>query len=430
MARRRVFIFPAASLVAKEVVHSLGALPGYDLVGGGFTENFGWRGEFDEFFYVPGIDDDGFSKRMLEVIEASGATHIYPTSDASIRILAREFEFESVTHVSHPSETVGIVSAKKLTADFFQSSPFTPRYYTESCLPDEFPVFAKPNYGHSSIGARRLDDLEALREAEREANFWDDNLVAEYLPGTEVTVDCFSTLDDGLLFSRARIRSRVERGVAVETADFWDPELDQMANEISSALRFSGAWFFQAKKSKYEEFKLLEIGARLAGSSALRRAQGINLAHLSILASDRLEIRVKDSGINLMGKIEDGSQRFYSSLKFGRLFVDLDDTLLHDGVVSSKVIGLISHANSRGAEVVLITRAAYDPEKALAKFGIESYFSSVIHVTDGSPKSSHIPEGEPCLFMDDSFSEWSSFADRDDVYCVDPSVADQIRGLF
>ncbi len=322
------------------------------------------------------------------------------------------------------------MSSKILTARYFASVGIAPKVYAADSLPKTFPVFVKPDTGHSSEGVRIVRDLHELELLEEESDFWRENLVSEYLPGAEVTVDCFSTRKDGLLFARARVREEIKDGMSVRTRDIDDSRLDELAKKIGGQLSFAGAWFFQARESSLGEFKLMEVGARIAGFSALRRAQGVNLAHLSILEADGVPLELPHQALQLKARLFLGNPECESPVRFTRLFVDLDDTLCLNGKVNPSVERLVRHARSSGAETAIITRSAYDPVKFLESIGLLKLFDQVIHIMDATPKEAFVPVGEPCLFLDDSFSERQTFNAREDVFAADPSAAAIVRGFF
>ena len=296
---RRVFVFPGSTSIAHEVVRSLQSLPNYQLFGGGYVEDFPWRHEYDDYYSLPGLGNPRFFKLLRLALRNSQATHLYPANDVSILALAQNFTDNLVTLVTHPKKTVGVATSKKLTAERFGHLSILPRIYNASDFPSTFPVFAKPDYGHSSLGVRKYHNPQDLIEAGREPGFWEEHLVSDFLPGGEVTVDCFSNISEGLLFQKARSRDTVRDGMSIATSDLDDPQLEKMARVIGSELKFSGSWFFQAKKSLTGKFKLMEIGARLAGFSSLRRAQGVNFAHLSLLEADAVALNVPEPRLSL-----------------------------------------------------------------------------------------------------------------------------------
>lgn len=429
-ATQKIFLFPGSTLVALEVVRSLRNLPGYKLFGGGTDLDFRWAEKFEAYYHLPHLNDLDFGAALRKALEDTGSDFLYPTNDVAIlRLSELRSEYE-IPIVTHPQATVRIASSKKLTNAHFLEFGISPRAYREESEVFAFPLFFKPDFGHSSIGTGVIRDSTELSEKKNFQNFWEKNLVTEFLPGNEVTVDCFSTAAEGLVFHRSRVRTTTQNGVSIETQDLYDHSLDAMARTISSSLEFSGAWFFQAKQSSNGVFKLMEIGARIAGFSSLRRAQGVNLAHMSVLETAQVPLRVDSSGLVDEAFLNGDVPSFRSKTKFGRLFVDLDDTLICGESVNSAMRNLILYAKSSGAHVVAITRARYNPWVRLEELRLAGLFHEIIHITDASSKESHIPMGSLCLFIDDSFSERASCSQRADITAADPSIAESVEELF
>ncbi len=427
---RRVFIFPGSTQIAREVVRSLVYLPGYVLFGGGFATNFDWMSSYHHYFPLPDFRDPKFPAKLAEALQDSKATHLYPANDFVIKRIAELTLHLGIRIIGHPASTIAITSSKILTAKHFAPAKIAPRVHSDDAPPGIFPVFVKPDQGHSSKGARIIKSRRALQLLERNPKFWNEHLVSEFLPGLEVTVDCFSSRRTGLMLAAARVRENIEGGMSVSTYDIEDTGLNEMAAKIDEQLRLFGPWFFQARKSSRGNFKLMEIGARIAGFSALRRAQGINLSHLSVLEADGVPLEISRQKLQLSARLDAGTPEFKAPVRFRRLFVDLDDTLVLHGKVNPHVEGLVRHARNLGAVTAVITRSIYDPRKFLESIGILHLFDEVIHITNETPKEALISVGEHCLLLDDSFSERQSFKNRQDVLTADASVAESVRGFF
>ena len=73
-----------------------------------------------------------------------------------------------------------------------------------------FPVFIKPDKGQGSVGARKINSPEELKNIDI-TNF----LIMEYLPGKEYTVDCFTNAEGKLIYAKGRSRKRIKSGISV-----------------------------------------------------------------------------------------------------------------------------------------------------------------------------------------------------------------------
>ena len=115
----------------------------------------------------------------------------------------------------------------------------------------------KPDDGQGGKGTHIAHDREELSFHLRKAP---DLLVTEFLPGEELSVDCFTDFNRKLLFVGPRTRERVQMGISFRsTAVPVTEEIRRIAQAINDAVRLNGAWFFQVKKDRDGRYKLLEF---------------------------------------------------------------------------------------------------------------------------------------------------------------------------
>jgi carbamoyl-phosphate synthase large subunit len=429
-SRERVLVFPGTSLVGIEVFRGLSYARNLSVLGAGFDVEAGRAAGYDEFFFLPGVHESDFEQRFRELVSESHVTVIFPSNEVAIEALSR-FEAPGVRVVRHSVVTSDIAGSKIQTHRLLTEIGVVPKRLENLSDDTTFPLFAKPDRGHSSQGTFEIADSDALTSTlKSKPHLLDDYLVTEMLPGDEVTVDCFGTSQDGLLFARARKRRETNQGVSVLTEDFADPDLSALASTISEIIEFNGPWFFQAKQDYDGKFKVMEIGARLAGASAIRRAQGVNLPELAVLASTPQKVQIYESRFDLCLDSRMGQASVSYVQPFEALYVDLDDTLIVNGSPHSELVALMVRAREAGAEVRIITRHRDDPAVTLERHGLTGISDGVIHLRDGESKASYLPNSRLTLFVDDSFSERASMQGKSNVLAVDPSASNLVRGLF
>jgi hypothetical protein len=263
----------------------------------------------------------------------------------------------------------------------------------------DYPVFVKPDRGQGSQRAQRCDDETQMRAALEPGA---DMLVCEHLPGIELTVDCFSDRDRGLLLVSPRQRSRVRAGISVRSERFDCPAATGMARTIASRLELHGAWFFQIKQRATGEWSLLEIGARIPGGATYQRQRGINLCLLNVFEHLRRPIEILAQPF---GVVMDRAyvSRFKAAIELAALYVDFDDTLCLNGSPNAELISLMVVARHRRRPVVVLTRNDGSCHDWLEKSGIRGLVDAVICMDRVDRKSRHmIPGG---VLVDDSFAE-------------------------
>lgn len=127
-----------------------------------------------------------------------------------------------------------------------------------------FPVFIKPVKGSGSVGARRVNDMETLREliAEGAHDYIIQELMTQGDCDADVYVDCISH-EVVSIFSKRKIETRI--GGASKTISFKDPALFDFVKEVVSVLELSGPCdmdFFL----KDGQYYLSEINPRFGGA--------------------------------------------------------------------------------------------------------------------------------------------------------------------
>ena len=234
----------------------------------------------------------------------------------------------------------------------------------------------------------------------------------EYLPGDEYTVDCFTNKDGILLYCGARRRNRISKGISVNTLTIKENAgFLKIAERINSALRFRGAWFVQLKQNAEGELVLLEIASRLAGSSALYRARGINFAQLSLFDAMGSKVSIIDNGYDVeLDRAFDNCVKM--DLDYDEVFIDYDDTIILDKrKYNLEAIKLLYFCKNEKIKLTLLTRHQGNLERDLEQFQLEQMFDRVVYVGKTETKASFI-DNENSIFIDDSFEERKSVREQ------------------
>lgn len=401
MPDRRVLVFPAGTEIGLEILAALKGCRNTRLFAAGEDISNHARLLYQEYHVLPHVSDAAFPSAMAGLCRRLEIDYVFPAHDDALTELSKIRGLLSAKVIAPSAETCEITRSKRATYRRLEACIRTPRIFHDPRSIDMFPVFVKPDRGQGSLNAVRADDGHQLAHALRTAR---DPLVCEYLPGEEYTVDCFSSLRQGLLFCHARRRDRVRNGISNCTVTVELPGIDSMAESIAAELEMRGAWFFQVKRSTSGALTLLEVAPRIAGAMAAHRVQGINFPLLSLMEQDGLNLRIQRNP----GTVElDRSlrNRYRHDIEFGALYIDLDDTLILHGEVHLEALKLIFQCINARKPVTLLTRHALDIEKTLKQHRLHGLFDRVIHITDGSMKSAHIQRDGHPIFVDDSFSE-------------------------
>jgi len=398
LTRMRVLVFPGGTEIGLEIWSALRDCKDVELVSAGVEQFSHAPYVYSEFYKLPGVYEEGWIPELNRLIEKLHIDYIYPAHDDVILALAEHASGISAAAVMSPPDTCRITRYKSKTYDALRGALPIPRIYSNPSLIDAFPVFCKPDRGQGAYRARRVDDGDGLA-----ADFQQGDLLLEYLPGAEYTVDCFSDRDRGLLFVGGRERERIRNGIAVATRPVEDPAFEIYARAISERLALHGAWFFQLKRDREGVLKLLEVGPRIAGSMALYRVLGINFPLLSLYEQRRLPLRIlrNDARISLNRALVN---RYTHDLVYRTVYVDLDDTLILRGRVNARLVALLYQCLNRGVRLILLTRHAGNLKETLDRYRLAQLFDEIVHLSPDQPKADAIRD-RSAIFIDDSFSE-------------------------
>src|SRR5690606_31699328 len=142
---------------------------------------------------LPNINEDGFIEKLNEVISKYEIDLIFPTHDDVVYFFSKK-SHEIKTPIIGCDEMINeIARYKSKTYHYFHNNSFNPTVYHSIEEITEYPVFCKPNKGHGSIGAFKINTESELKNA-----LSDTNVITEFLPGAEYTVDCFSDKNNEL----------------------------------------------------------------------------------------------------------------------------------------------------------------------------------------------------------------------------------------
>ena len=350
---------------------------------------------------LPFVDDPALIPALNRVIDAYGIDYVYPAHDSALLRFSEERDALHAEVIASARETVEICRSKTRTYRFLSGAPYLPAFYGS---PDEipgYPVFIKPAVGQGSQGARMIKDRSHLEEALSEGQ---EYTICEYLPGEELTVDCFTDRHGSLLVVSPRSRERIRAGIAVRSRNLpLTEELQSIAEDLNRRLSFNGAWFFQVKKNAAGQFRLLEIAPRIAGTMGLTRNLGINMPLLTLYNFWGIDVSLIPNREDLLLDRAFIS-RFQTDLSYSSVYVDFDDTLIVRGKVNAFLMMFLYQAFNQGKRLCLLTRHSTDIFADLEKACIPaSLFSEIIRLDEAGAKTDYIAPDS--IFIDDSFSE-------------------------
>ncbi len=402
--KQNILVFPCGSEVGLEIYRSLNLSTHFNVIGGSSIDDHGKFVYSDYIGGLPMVSDEDFTERINEVVDKYKINYIFPAHDSVVLKLAQEKAIGNLKCelVASPLTTCEISRSKQKTYQIFKDIIPTPKVYADASTlkPDDFPVFLKPDIGQGSKGTHLAMNLEDVK-------FYTGKdlslLLIEFLPGKEYTIDCFTDKNGNLLFSEGRERKRISGGISVNSIVVKDDRFKSLAEKINQTLSFRGVWFFQVKEDSNKQLVLMEISTRIAGTMALTRARGVNLALLSLFELIGYDVEPIQNDYNII--IDRALQNIYlHNIKYSHVYLDLDDTVIYDGKVNPYIMAYIYQCLNERIRLHLLTKHKEDLNVTLKKYRLNNIFDEIICIKDKSEKPRHIQEGD-AIFIDDSFAE-------------------------
>ena len=389
---KKVLVYPCGTEIALEIHKALRYAKNYKLIGG--VDSSYDHGRFvyrDLIENLPFIKDDSTAEDVAnfeEVISAYDIDFIYPAMDGVIAVFAKYRSlFKKETLII--SDAAEICRSKRATYQKLQNIVNVPVVYTSADEITNFPVFIKPDKGQGSVGARKINSPEELKNIDI-TNF----IIMEYLPGKEYTVDCFTNAEGKLIYAKGRSRKRIKSGISVnavfEDREDFRKEFQFLAQKINEAIRQKGGWFFQVREDKDGKLKLLEVAARIAGASAISRNIGANLPLMTVDIFNGIKIddvALNDYDIELDRALKNS---YKINLQYSHVYIDYDDTLVQGDKVNLAVVTFLYQCVNKGIKIILLSKHDGDLDQELEKHRLGCLFDEVIHIPKEEQKYKYI----------------------------------------
>lgn len=395
-----VLIFPSEGMNAIELHDALSTCVNIKTYGASSVKRHG-RFIFENYINnIVNINDESFIDNINSIINENKINVIFPTHDSVAKFLVENQNQINAKIISGDIFTVKVCRSKNATYNLFRDCDFIPKRYT--CINEvtTYPLFSKPDEGQGAIGTKIINNAKNLIDFD-----FNNNILTEYLPGEEYTIDCLTDNKGNLRYISPRSRDRLMAGIAV--AGEIKPktsEIIQIAETINSRLHFLGLWYFQIKKDKKGKWKLLEISTRCAGTMCLTRAKGINLPLLSVYTAMDYEIEVSDNDYEVeMDRILTGLYNI--KLEYNKVYIDFDDTITLNNKVNSKVIQYLYQCKNQNKEIILLTKHIHKIEETLNYYCISPLlFNKIITISGNDNKSIYI-DANKSIFIDNAYNE-------------------------
>ncbi len=400
--KKNILVFPCGSEIGLEIYRSLEHSTHFRLIGGNSTDDHG-KFVFKEYIgNIPFINTPDFIPKLKEIVEEFQIDAIYPAMDAVMTALKKEEETLGCKIIGSSLETVNLCLSKKKSYAKLKNVIPTPDLFEKDKI-TTFPVFSKPDVGYGSRGAKLIRNSLMLNAHAEE---YPNNIYCSFLPGKEYTVDCFTDRHGNLRYFAPRVRQRIVNGISVNTIPIKEnlERFEVIIRQINAHISFRGAWFTQLKEDQEGNLVLLEIAARLGGSSSLFRNKGVNFALLTLFDAFDYDVQLIENNYEI--ELDRAlNSKFKININYNEVFVDFDDTIiLEETKYNTQLMTFLFQCLNNNIKITLLSKHKGNLSQRLQELKIEHLFSRIIHLQVADKKSNFIDNPE-AIFIDDSFAE-------------------------
>ncbi|MDQ8034195.1 MAG: ATP-grasp domain-containing protein, partial [Bordetella sp.] len=248
----RVLVFPAGTEVGLEIGRALERSLHVELFGASSRDDHAALA-FARHAPLPMLGDEDFDDRFAALLREHRIELVFATHDSVQAYLAPRIAAWGARLVNGDPEACRIARSKRAMLETFAQAAWVPRLYALDTPVTQWPVAVKPDIGQGGQGFIRAEDADMLADAMARVP---QPVVTEYLPGEEISVDCFSDRHGRLLHVGPRSRERVVGGVAMRSRPLpADPAVHAIAQEIQARLSLRGPWFLQLRRDAHGAWK-------------------------------------------------------------------------------------------------------------------------------------------------------------------------------
>lgn len=415
-----ILVFPCGSENAAEIYQALRYSLHVELYGASSVDDHG-RFRFERYIGdLPKISDDEFDRVFSRLLADLEIDMVFATHDTVLEYLATHLNRTGCMLVNGNPQSAALARRKSATYRRFAGADWVPRVFHSVKEISEWPVIVKPDLGQGGVGVTLAHGLHEILEAMQKTR---DPVLVEYLPGDEITVDCFTDRKHRLVWIGPRTRERVRAGITMRSRLLdATPDIEGIAREINDAIELRGPWFFQLKADRNGRWKLLEISCRVAGTMVAQRARGINLPLMAV--QDFLKrdlIAVVNPHFKLVER--NIATRAELDFEYDTVFVDLDDTLILNGFAVPQTMAFLYQSLAAGKKIVLLTRHRFNVAQTLAGARIDSgIFERVVIVRDDESKADYVTPAS--IFIDNHFPERLNVAKKHAIPVLDVDMVE------
>lgn len=350
---KNVLVFSCGAIPAVDINFALRGSKEYRVFGASSYDDHGLYIYENYIRNVPFLSDPDFLEKFNEILVAYAIDFVILLHEDMILYFQEHKDQLKATVISSCYETAVLCRYKSKTYARLSDCDFTPKTYEVDQV-TQYPVFVKKDTDQGARNAYKVENKDELLVHTASG----DMVICEYLPGEEVTVDCFTDRHGTLRFVNPRAADRMLAGIDVHARRLMvDAEIQSIAQQINDRISFRGPWFFQIKRDREGKFKLLEIATRFAGAFGMTRCMDINIPLLALQDFEEKDIVVDYNDIPIEAdKIFIG--RYTIPLDYNTVVLDNVDAMMIDRQVDVFFMMFVYQCINKNKTLVLLCNDA------------------------------------------------------------------------
>lgn len=380
--KKRVLILSCGSLAATDMNISLRDNEEFEIFGSSVYKNHGVYVYKNYISDIPQIKDENFIKILNEKIAEYNIKFLVCThEDICLYLQANNKKINAII-VHSNYDTALLCRYKSKTYEKMKKYDFVPKTFQKEEV-KEFPVFIKKDTDQGARNAYKVQNQEQLEFYTSKPEM----VICEYLPGEEVTVDCFTNKDHKLLFCNPRASDRMLAGIDVHARRIeLSEEIKYIAESLNKEIEFRGFWFFQIKKDINGKFKLLEISTRMPGAFSLSRCLDVNLLEMALKDFDGQDVDLTFNDINI-----EADKQFFGkyalSIEYDEIYIDFKTCFESLNNINPLVMLYLYQCSNKNIKINLLTENTNNTLKYLEENKIaKSLFKEIIEISRNETK--------------------------------------------
>ena len=349
--KKRVLILNCGTLASTDINMSLRYNDEFEIWGTSTNKNHGIYVYENYIEDIPNISDKNFIEILNNKIKKYNFKFILaPHEDLALFLQEHKNEIDA-TIVCSEYETALLCRYKSKTYEKMKEYNFVPKIFKKDEV-KEFPVFMKKDTDQGGRNAYKVQNKEELEIY----SLIDDMIICEYLPGEEVTIDCFTNIDGKLLYCNPRAADRILAGIDVHARRIeLSDEIKYIAESLNKEIKFRGFWFCQIKKAENGKFKLLEIATRLAGAFALNKSLDVNLPLMALKDFDGQDVEIIFNDIDVEVDKQFFS-KFIMDIEYENVYIDFETCFENIKRSNTLLMMYIYQCVNKNKEIILVTK--------------------------------------------------------------------------